>query len=126
MLLPCEVIVKNYLPAVRASVAKQLAKNYGMDQREIASCLGLTQPAVNNYLAGRYGAGIKDFERDRGLRKLSGKLAREAAEHSGREARSFVVQGICGFCKELRSQGPVCALHRKSVPMAEKCTLCMK
>lgn len=126
MLLPCEIVVKQYLPAVRASVAKQLAKQYGMNQRQIAVCLGLTQPAVNKYIAGKYGKEIKKFEREKQVSKLAEELAGKAVKRSGAGARVFVIQGICRSCKELRSKGPVCVLHKESVPLAEKCVLCMR
>lgn len=45
-----EVISEEVLPAVRSLIADNLHEDYGFKQREIASRLGVTQPAVSNYL----------------------------------------------------------------------------
>lgn len=45
-----EVICEEVLPAVRSLLADRLKEDYGLKQREIANRLGVTQPAVSNYL----------------------------------------------------------------------------
>jgi len=71
MLLPCEVAIKFFIPAVRASVAKKLSKNYNITQIDIASVLGITQAAVSNYLTGKYGKRIKKLEKEKVVKLLS-------------------------------------------------------
>ncbi len=46
-----EVVAEDILPAVRSIVAKELSTEYGLNQQEIADKLGLTQPAVSQYLS---------------------------------------------------------------------------
>ncbi|MFB6207954.1 MAG: transcriptional regulator [Candidatus Nanohaloarchaea archaeon] len=45
-----EVISEELLPAVRSVMARKLKSNYGFKQAEIAEKLGVTQPAVSQYL----------------------------------------------------------------------------
>ena len=52
MLLPSEIESQWMLPAVRSILAQQLIKNYKFNQSDVAKLLGVTQPAINNYLSG--------------------------------------------------------------------------
>ena len=47
---PCELMVETFLPAMRGLVAHELAKK-GFSQSKISKLLGVTQPAINQYLA---------------------------------------------------------------------------
>ena len=53
-----ESVMKELLPALRASAAKRLSAHYGMTQNKIAKLLGITQAATSKYLNGRYSARI--------------------------------------------------------------------
>lgn len=45
-----EVVSEDLLPAIRSVLARQMSEEYGLNQREIAEMLDLTQPAVSQYL----------------------------------------------------------------------------
>lgn len=45
-----EVIAKDFLPAVKSLLANKLSDDYGLYQEEIAEIMGITQPAVSQYL----------------------------------------------------------------------------
>ncbi len=49
MRLDCEIISQDFLPALRAVLAKELA-SCGLNQKEVAEVLGISQPAVSQYL----------------------------------------------------------------------------
>tara|TARA_Y100000310_G_C20552790_1_gene748985 strand:- start:875 stop:1192 length:318 start_codon:yes stop_codon:yes gene_type:complete len=55
MKFPQELIVSKVLPAIRAKLAMRL-KETGVTQREIAEILGLTPPAVSQYMSGKRAA----------------------------------------------------------------------
>lgn len=55
MRMDCEIITQDFLPALRAIVAKELA-SCGLNQKEIASILDISQPAVSQYLRDLRGA----------------------------------------------------------------------
>jgi len=46
----CEIMAKKVLPSVRVAIVKELTEKYKMNQSEIAERLGITQPAVSQYL----------------------------------------------------------------------------
>lgn len=47
-----EIIAEDVLPAIRSLIASRLRTEYGLKQQEIANKLGLTQPAVSQYING--------------------------------------------------------------------------
>jgi len=52
MLLPAEIESKSLIPALRAILAKDLAKKHSIREDEISRLLGVTQAAVSNYIRG--------------------------------------------------------------------------
>jgi len=52
MLLPAEIESKSLIPALRAILAKDLAKKHNIREDEISQMLGVTQAAVSNYIRG--------------------------------------------------------------------------
>ena len=55
MLLPAEIESKTLIPALRAILAKDLAKKHHMCEDEISQMLGVTQAAISNYIRGTRG-----------------------------------------------------------------------
>lgn len=45
-----EVIADTLLPAVRSLIASEMFSSYGLNQKEVAIHLDLTQPAVSQYI----------------------------------------------------------------------------
>ncbi len=54
----CRAISKLILPAIRASVAEAMNKEFNYKQNEIAGALGVVQVSVSKYLNRRYSARI--------------------------------------------------------------------
>ena len=55
MLLPAEIESKSLIPALRAILAKNLAKEHHIHEDQISKMLGVTQAAVSNYIRGTRG-----------------------------------------------------------------------
>jgi len=55
MLLPAEIESKTLIPALRAILAKKLAKDHNIREDEISKMLGVTQAAISNYIRGTRG-----------------------------------------------------------------------
>jgi len=47
---PCEEISKDLIPTARALLVKDLVERHNLSQVEVANRLGITQPAVSQYL----------------------------------------------------------------------------
>ena len=50
VLLPAEIESKSLIPALRAILAKDLAKKYNIREDEIYRRFGVTQAAISNYI----------------------------------------------------------------------------
>ncbi|MEM4389180.1 MAG: hypothetical protein QXG98_00775 [Candidatus Micrarchaeia archaeon] len=105
MLTPCEEVLRIYLPALKASVAKELAERYAWRQEDIATLLGVTQAAISKYHAGRYSRKIKQAEGK--MRKLAARIAKDIA--SRKVGKGEVAAEMCAACKSLRSIDSECA-----------------
>ena len=63
MKTPCELVVGKILPALRASVVRELSGKYNMKQSDIAKKLGITQASVSQYLSSARAGGTKIVEK---------------------------------------------------------------
>jgi predicted transcriptional regulator len=91
---PCQKIVWDVLPALRAAVAVELVKN-GVSQVESARMLEIAPSAVSQYLSGKRGYRI-EFRDD--IRHSITELARDLKEGNVEN----LVQRICAICREIR------------------------
>lgn len=109
MLLPCEVVVNYFLPAVRAKTIKILSREYGFTQTRIARALGLTQAAVSKHLSFKYTDKVKEIAKEKDVDRIAKRLAKEIA--SGTEKKE-IIRILCESCTSLKGKGIVCKLHR--------------
>lgn len=68
----CRAISKLILPAIRASVAEAMNREFNYKQNEIAGALGVVQVSVSKYLNRKYSAKIgkvREYIDQRGLNK---------------------------------------------------------
>jgi len=91
---PCQKIVWDVLPAIRAAIAVELVK-CGVSQVEAARMLAIAPSAVSQYLSGKRGYRI-EFEND--VKRSIEQLARDLKD--GREVN--LVQRTCDICRQLR------------------------
>ncbi|MFH1424807.1 MAG: helix-turn-helix domain-containing protein [archaeon] len=117
MKFPCEIIVWKVLPAIRAEMARNLAKE-GMNQKEIAKVMGITEAAVSQYANKKRAAEFK-------IGKSFGQRFKGAAKQlkeTGSPIRT--VEVCCEICREIREQGCMCSLHKESSDQPKDCALC--
>ncbi len=101
MQIVCEVFVKNYLPSVRALIAKRMKEKYSLTQVEVAKRMKTTQPAVSHYLREARGKRVKRLEEiDEIVQKID-----EIIEANDVE---ILRKGLCDICKILRAKGLLC------------------
>jgi predicted transcriptional regulator len=97
MLMPCEAVIKEFLPAMRANITKILDKKYDFTQEEIADRLGLTQAAVSKYLSGDYSKEVKVVENISEIKKMAEMVAGQIAV--GNATRMHVIKSVCKSCQ---------------------------
>ncbi|UCF49025.1 MAG: helix-turn-helix domain-containing protein [Thermoplasmatales archaeon] len=98
MKTPCEIIVWNVVPIIRKEFAKNLIENNGLNQKEVADKLGITESAVSRYISGK--RGILEIT-DAGILeeiKLSSKKIAKSKESE------IVIDEICRICRLMKSK----------------------
>jgi predicted fused transcriptional regulator/phosphomethylpyrimidine kinase/predicted transcriptional regulator len=116
---PCEIVQRDFLRAVRTSVARFL-KEEGLSQTEIASKMNLTQAAVSKYLS-------QPLTKSRlagDINSLSKKLTEMIK--TGESEADQVVREICSVCMKSRLGSTLCEMHKVKVPTlkAVNCQVC--
>ena len=91
---PCQNIVWDVLPAIRAAIAVELVR-CGVSQVEAARMLDIAPSAVSQYISGKRGYRI-EFEQD--VKLSIGLLARDLKE--GKQIN--LIGRICDICRQLR------------------------
>jgi len=123
--MPCEVVTEHLFPLIRRELAQELVNERGVSQLRAARILGVTQPAVSNYLHSKpkirneLEESIKDVERL--VKDLSEDLLR------GRLTQVEALRKICGLCIQMRNRGTVCSIHSEEIPslQPDRCSLCL-
>lgn len=96
MKVPCQTIVWNVLPAIRAAIAEELVK-CGVSQLEAAKLLDMAPSAVSQYLSKKRGYRIEFSEEIRGWIQ---RLAQDLKEGNVED----VTSRICEICRHLREE----------------------
>jgi len=122
MLLPSEVEARVMLPVLRAAVVTQLVREHGLQQKRVAKALGITQPAVSNYLRMSRGKMRELFQNDV-LREVAEDIVR--AVLSGECETGLRVAFQRGL-ERLRRERVLCIAHKSLEPVldVESCHLC--
>jgi len=97
---PCEEVVWDVLPSIRAAIAEELVKRE-LSQKEVSKLLGITPPAVSQYVSKKRGYNIifKDEIRDE-IEKLADDLMQGPVDD--------LVSRMCIICRMLRGEGSAC------------------
>ena len=103
---PCEQIVWDVLPSIRAAIAEELIKR-GISQKEVSRMLGITPPAVSQYLSKKRGYNI-EFRED--IRQAIGVLADDLIKEDIKGAD--LVKRICSICRMLQEDETACISTR--------------
>lgn len=91
---PCQKVVWDILPAIRAAIAVELVK-CGVSQVEASRMLGIAPSAVSQYLSGKRGYRI-GFEND--VKRSIEQLAEDLKD----KKEVNLVKRICVICRQLR------------------------
>ena len=97
---PCEGIVWDVLPSIRAAIAGELVKR-GISQKDVSQMLGITPPAVSQYVSKKRGYNI-EFRED--IRDAIGRLADDLIQKKVENLTSR----ICEICRSLQEDKAAC------------------
>ncbi|MGQ9780897.1 MAG: thiamine-phosphate synthase family protein [Nitrososphaeria archaeon] len=120
----CEVMVKDFLPNVRALVAHRL-KAKGLSQSQISKMLGVTQPSISYYLD-RNEDYFKDRIKGMGLDDASISMYTEMLANDVVSDVSKSVETLHAIWRELMAGGRICLLHERRYPTLRGCRVCTK
>lgn len=97
---PCEIVVWETLPAIRAALAAELVKS-GVSQQNVARLLGMAPSAVSQYLTKKRGYKIEfDDEIKDAIVDLSTDI------NEGKDVD--IPRRFCQICRKLRAEGERC------------------
>lgn len=95
--LPCEKAVVQLLPTFRSLIARELTNTHGLKQVEVAEKLGITQPAVNQYLHMKRGKNANKYTDT--INRIEYKAKIIAKEIMEKKISPQELMGvICDFC----------------------------
>ena len=97
-----EVIVQEILPTARALVAKKLIQAYGLSQKETASRLGISQPAVSQYKRELRGSRMHIFKDNPQVIEKIDEIAKRIA--SGQLTQDKASLEICGLYRFIKPE----------------------
>jgi hypothetical protein len=123
MLLPCEIVAKSIIPAIKATIATRLTENHRMKQNEVAKLLGITQSAVSKYTTGTRGYILKIDEIDE-VRPLITEITTILI--AGADRRELLSK-FCRTCTIIRKKGLMCKFCEKADQkmLIEECDFCL-
>ena len=101
---PCEAIVWNVLPGIRASLASELLK-HGLSQCDVSMLLGITPSAVSQYLSKKRGYNIEFSDEVKAAISI-------LAEDIVQKRVYDTTDGICMICMMLREEEAACRSSR--------------
>ena len=116
---PCEIVSTQVLPTIRAILVEDLVDRHKLSQVEVAKMLGITQPAVSQYLSALRGKGsikkiLSKGEVGESLSKLSDAVA------SGKISQGQIVNRYCAICKSLQRKELRHIMRAKAAPRLAK------
>ena len=111
MLLPAEIESKSLIPALRAILAKDLAKKHNIREDEISQLLGVTQAAVSNYIRGIRGDPklIEKLLEEKQVATMINDICDSLASDNAYTPLSL--SKFIGWCNYIKSSLLICDIH---------------
>src|ERR1035441_3780559 len=125
LILPCEVGVKTVLPAVKAIMARSIVEKHGLNEKQTADLLGLSQSAVSRYV-GRGRGNLLNIEGTSEVLALIDQMVNHLIKAP--DNKTEILKLFCQTCTTIREKGLMCPTCQKQMPRewAEKCFFCQE
>lgn len=117
-MMPQEIEVWDILPAIRRELAMALVNDSKLSQREAARLLGITEPAVSQYMKSK-----------RAKEVIFSTKTKHKIRNSAKEIvkdRKRLLEEIQTICNSLDVKKMVCEIHRKGKNELKNCRVCMQ
>jgi hypothetical protein len=123
LILPCEVGVKTVLPAVKAIMARSIVEKHGLNEKQTADLLGLSQSAVSRYV-GRERGNHLTIENSTAVLALIDQMVTSLIKEPNNKAE--ILKLFCQTCAAVREKGLMCPYCQKEMhpQWAENCLFC--
>ena len=124
LILPCEVGVKTVLPAVKAIMARSIVEKHGLNEKQTAELLGLSQSAVSRYVGRERGNLIPPIENSAEVLALIEQMVTFLIKEPNNKAE--LLNLFCQTCAAVREKGLMCPYCQKEMlpKWAENCFFC--
>jgi hypothetical protein len=125
LIIPCEIVVKSVVPAVKALVVKELVEKYNLRQEEVAKLLGISQSAVSKYTRNVRGYVINVEGVDE-VKPTLQKIIQLVL--NGEYSVVEFLRLFCNMCNLIREKGFMCDFCRKTDKKLqfEECNFCLR
>jgi predicted transcriptional regulator len=125
LILPCEVGVKTVLPAVKAIMARSIVEKHGLNEKQTADLLGLSQSAISRYLSRERG-NLLNIESTTEVIDLIDQMVTHLIKVP--DNKTEILKLFCQTCTTIREKGLMCPACQKQMPKAwaEKCLFCQE
>ena len=122
LILPCEVGVKTVLPAVKAIMARSIVEKHGLNEKQTANLLGLSQSAVSRYI-GRERGNLIEIDNPEVLALIDQMVTHIIKQPDN---KTDMLKLFCQTCVTIREKGLMCPTCQKNMPQdwGEKCLFC--
>ncbi|MEM0482973.1 MAG: hypothetical protein QXM16_08865 [Nitrososphaerota archaeon] len=122
MLLPSEIEARVMLPLLRAAVVTLLIRDHGFQQRRVAKALGITQPAVSNYMRMARGK-MRELLENMTMQEVAGGIVDAILRgEDDMVVRELIQKGL----ERLRRERILCVAHKTLEPVLDvnTCHIC--
>jgi predicted transcriptional regulator len=123
LILPCEVGVKTVLPAVKAVMARSIVEKHGLNEKQTAELLGLSQSAVSRYVSKERGNALEIDSSAEALAFIDKMVTFIIKEPDN---KTEILKLFCRACAIIRRSGLMCPSCKKEMPKgwADRCLFC--
>lgn len=111
------------MPAVKAVMARSIVEKHGLNEKQTADLLGLSQSAVSRYMSKERGNALELDSSAEALALIEKMVAFIIKEP---ENKTEILKLFCRACAIIRRSGLMCPSCQKEMPpgWADKCFFC--